>query len=831
MASRFRISVLLNAAISVPFVDGQGSNLALSDEGVEPVIESATLISMDEERPHPDDSDGSCHLTQESEERGRICQSNADLSSLAVEVGLDHDEFDEDAQDPVGLNESVDGTSGSDGQTSAQERTKNISASNGNPDPDSGKGDDSVAGESDNVSDEDEERNPRKRRRTTQLIDGRTQASNSRPSCDITADANAASSSTNTKATVPVTASAPASAPTDAKIRVFLPVCETRIDVRLSLTLLQVVRWEQAKKRKEAESRGLRYRATEVAAAWVHRVPMPLSRTFDELTEGSMRVKWEVAVEPIPIASTWGMEVCRRTLILAISLAASRIRGSNPSLGILSVRATTAHGIYLSMASSLREADLRKVASALRAALTEVVSSAVPTRTRKLAALEAAAYFSRQGLVLSETMVLSKNRLVLTCDTVGDSAVALVHGSYTSVLLPSLSDLRDASIGVYPIATSSGLFVKFASPGSQQLPFGDVEERALLVAIGELDDQSRLLQVGNVAKLNDIVGMGEYACKRHIELAEAQLGRRLGAFAERVLANRPRLIMISAPPCGGVEWLAHALELQLRLRELRGVCINAAHWARPAGVLHIAEMLADLGTLFATGKVQLRGLLRDDGSMGAPSCVDLPAGGYVILYGEQLQDGLQMATENPNPLRDLPAPQFRVQAMPLCCVAIDEHACIGGGSFLLLRLLAKAFADGKCVVTALRVWVSKRSIQRERALEHIDLTLVGSAMSDEWKPLNLSFAYELSLYAQLLSPALKSIPFGDEVSFIECLARVHRAMVIIVPTLLHLLLVQVYSEARHLLDMLSEFRGMPLDYVPLQSLVRSFCGGAWLPIR
>jgi hypothetical protein len=74
---------------------------------------------------------------------------------------------------------------------------------------------------------------------------------------------------------------------------------------------------------------------------------------------------------------------------------------------------------------------------------------------------------------------------------------------------------------------------------------------------------------------------------------------------------------------------------------------------------------------------------------------------------------------------------------------------------------------------------------------------------NEWKPLNFSFAYELNVYAHLLTPLLRAVPVGDE----------------------------IYAEARRVLDLLSELHAMPLEYVPAHSPVRGFCGGSWMPPR
>jgi|EP00966_Prymnesium_polylepis_P211236 hypothetical protein len=67
--------------------------------------------------------------------------------------------------------------------------------------------------------------------------------------------------------------------------------------------------------------------------------------------------------------------------------------------------------------------------------------------------------------------------------------------------------------------------------------------------------------------------------------------------------------------------------------------------------------------------------------------------------------------------------------------------------------------------------------------------------------LNLSHAYELPLYRALLLPDLEAVPAVHEASL----------------------------EARRLCEILTPLRALPREWVPSQSLVRSFCGGMWLP--
>ena len=97
--------------------------------------------------------------------------------------------------------------------------------------------------------------------------------------------------------------------------------------------------------------------------------------------------------------------------------------------------------------------------------------------------------------------------------------------------------------------------------------------------------------------------------------------------------------------------------------------------------------------------------------------------------------------------------------------------------------------------TAVTDWTLRRPADRGYADLH------GVASADlNWKQLNLSFGYELPLYASVLGPSLGSIGCTEE----------------------------GFAEARRLLDMLAPFTPLPPNMVPPHSPTRAFLGGAWL---
>lgn len=562
------------------------------------------------------------------------------------------------------------------------------------------------------------------------------------------------------------------------------------------------------------------------AAGWLQNEMVPLSKSLGEVTQVLFAPSSDahrIQVAAMPMASTWGAEVCRRSLVALIAAAAARVRPTSGKAAdtypaVLTLRLNSVQGLYFTFyrggdtRTPTRDTDaaLKTYASDLQQALAELMQADAPILDKVLTQPEALASVHQapgRG-PLAERMVIGSRSPAVRCHLCGAGSV-LAYGSYSGVALPRASDLALCRMQVVPVMASHGIFVQFQAPTARAgggappqpppavprpLPtFGEVEERALLVSISDLDDSSRLLQADTLSKLNDLAGSGERAIKRHVELAEAHTMRRVASFADRVIATRSRLILVSSPPCGGVDWLAHTLELQLRLREYRGISVDVSPWLQADLTVDLAALRTDLSTLFTTGRVQTRGV--EDG--GAGMSLELPTAGYVLLSGEGLaESGLG---RSPEWLSDLPQPHFRIQALPLACVSLDEYNIVGGHALLVLRHLAKCLADQAgalgavtAATSALKGWTHRRPT--DHGLD--DLAAVASA---EWKQINLSFAYELPLYASLLLPVLSAVPCADE----------------------------TYAEARRLVDMLVPFTPVAGTLVPSQSPTRAFIGGAW----
>ena len=692
--------------------------------------------------------------------------------------------------------------------------------------------------------------------------------------------------------------------------RPFTPTLHTDLlarQVPLKVTLRDVLAWEQRKlaqdieamresaSRDDDELRALEDKLRALSGsvgAWVLHTPHPLSTTLGTLTDGGLVASteggpWALTVAPIPVASPWGLEVSRRTLLMVVAMAAARLAhaggpGGSPTTSLaLTLRAVTAHGFYCALPASVKEAALTRWAKALREGIDLLIRQDVPIEQRTMLAPELAMAFSQRGGEISAGAARSARCMRLACQMASDGAdraLLLTHGHYTATTMGNFHDLRLSRVSVTPIVSTSGVFIHFAPPGLPMMSYSETEQQALTVAIAELDDNARLLQADTATKMNAIVSVGgETACRRHVELAEGRLTRRISSLADKVVANRPRLLLVTSPVDGGVECLAHALELQLRVRELRGICVDVNLWrASPSEPVRLADLRNDLATLYAAGSVTISGGATGEAAEPATR-LELPQGGYVIVFGEDLQKTLGGDGAAP-PLADLPTPHFRIQALPLVCVNIDDYTCVGGGALLLLRALAKSLAPGGVgVLSQLSAWKRKRPVDCERAFEHIDLTSVGGAIS-EWKPLNFSFAYELPVYASLLSRHLGAVPISDDVRprpprriapppcrhlrspprasprLRSCTpaTRAHARPIMICPCdlppeptlgpsrprrplpLAHAPsprppVRQIYPEARRLYDLLSTFDPMPLSYLPSQSPVRAFCGGGGLP--
>ena len=218
--------------------------------------------------------------------------------------------------------------------------------------------------------------------------------------------------------------------------------------------------------------------------------------------------------------------------------------------------------------------------------------------------------------------------------------------------------------------------------------------------------------------------------------------------------------------------------------------------------------------------------------------------------------------------------------MPLSTVSVDEHNVAGGCSLLLLRRLALAKATGAPLEDAFKAWMAE--YRREIDPDLVDLAVFETVASDAGRPtqtcrlFNLSFAYELPLYKALLQADLEAMPaaHGNSAEVTTPSCDIHadvtlmsrRRYAVVTPSLhwrhndqersspkvtpraapppharrlscaaSHSPTVEPHSrpppsndQARRVHEVLVHFRALPLEWVPPQSLVSTFCGGAWL---
>ena len=91
--------------------------------------------------------------------------------------------------------------------------------------------------------------------------------------------------------------------------------------------------------------------------------------------------------------------------------------------------------------------------------------------------------------------------------------------------------------------------------------------------------------------------------------------------------------MLSSAQCGGVRWLAHTLEIQLRIREARVLTVDAQRLLSPPGGAAHRLSLADQAAVLQASMKRLfsAGTVRVDGEV-----LELDSGGFVLLHGEDL---------------------------------------------------------------------------------------------------------------------------------------------------------------------------------------------------
>lgn len=388
-------------------------------------------------------------------------------------------------------------------------------------------------------------------------------------------------------------------------------------------------------------------------------------------------------------------------------------------------------------------------------------------------------------------------RLLSCCDK--DHMMELCScGGYVDYMLtksvPHTGYLKVFDLIYYP----PGFILQFPRPMNPNVLSEFTLERQFCKTYNDFKKIGRLIEVSDVASLNDAIKAGEGADV--IRVSEAIQEKKLAAIADQIYQDREnlRVILIAGPSSSGKTTCANRLGVQLRINGMKPVAISVDDYfldrertprdEKGEYNFEVIEAL-DLELFNRHLDMLLEGkeieLPRFDFSAGK----SFPSGKKVKLLPNQpvviegihcLNDRLTEAVGRTN--------KFKIYVSPLTSLKLDNHNRIHTTDTRILRRMVRdKLYRGRDVLGTLKKWDSVRKGERSYIFpfqEEADVMF------------NSFLVYEISVLKRFAEAELVKISSD----------------------------VPEHSEAQRLLNLLAFFLPLDTDEIPPNSIMREFIG-------
>ncbi|AEE97529.1 uridine kinase family protein [Mahella australiensis] len=345
-----------------------------------------------------------------------------------------------------------------------------------------------------------------------------------------------------------------------------------------------------------------------------------------------------------------------------------------------------------------------------------------------------------------------------------------------------------------------GLILLYPKAGQpDKLPeFTDLPKLAAIFK--EAEEWARILGIGYVSSLNDVIDKGDTS--ELILISEALHEKRTVDIADVISKNKTqiRLISIAGPSSSGKTSFASRLYIQLRVNGIKPLRISLDNYFLPREFTPVDENgQPDLESLEALDlglfNDQLKALIEEDevslpvfnfktGLRQYMPPIRLEPDQPIIIEGiHGLNERLTQAIHKDR--------KFKIYISALTQLNIDEHNRVPTTYARLLRRMIRDHQfRGADASRTLQIWPSVRAGEERNIFPYQEEADV---------MFNSSLAYEIPLLKRYVEPLLKEIGTDDP----------------------------QYSRAVQLLDLLSHFIPVPADKevnIPPNSLIREFTG-------
>lgn len=491
-------------------------------------------------------------------------------------------------------------------------------------------------------------------------------------------------------------------------------------------------------------------------------------------------------VEFIDYSHPDGMRLYVRSLIFVLYAAVLEV--------FPQVKLKMMHGISRGYYCELAGLDTKISDSdifAIKAEMEKIISKDIPFRKVGLPTEEAVEICTNQNLLFKAKLFSQQGTLFSFLYFMGDLA-----NYFYGHLVPSTGYLKGFDL----VAYYEGLLLRIPSPENFNEIQPVVKSEKLFGVFQEHKDWAELLDVPNVAKLN------EYTLNGHggdiLKISEALHEKKIAEIANVVFDKRSKVkvVLIAGPSASGKTTFSKRLMVQLAVNGMKPTMIslddyfvdrektpkdkNGEYDFESIDAIDIAYFNSDLVKLLNGEVVELP---RFDFTLGRKSpsgkMLQLLPGSIVIVEG--------IHGMNPNLIPDIsPENTFKIFLSALTQISIDDQNHI---STTDNRLIRRMIRDSKY-----RNYSAQDTIRRWPSVRNGEDNNIFPYQENADVMFNSSLIYELAVLKKYAEPLLKSVPESQP----------------------------EFSESNRLLKFLSYFKTIEDHEIPPTSLIREFLGGS-----
>ncbi|MGM0603001.1 MAG: nucleoside kinase [Bacillota bacterium] len=493
----------------------------------------------------------------------------------------------------------------------------------------------------------------------------------------------------------------------------------------------------------------------------------------------------DTEIKPVFIDSELGNRIYRRSLFLVLAKAVYDIFPDS----ILNIEISLSNGIYceLKKDKKLSKKDILDIKNKMK----EIIEADLKITRKEVSKENALEIYTEQNCNFRKELIENQDKELYK--------IYELDGYYDYFyynMVPSTAYLNEFDLHLR-IPGFILLFPKFYE--EKVLPSFKEQPKLAKVYL-EYEKLGEILNINNVADLNKVIKNKEY--DELIRIAEGLHEKNIAKIADQIKEGMPRnkIILIAGPSSSGKTTFTHRLSTQLRINGLRPVQISVDDYfvnrdetpLHEDGSYNFESINAIDLDLFNNHLLRLiQGQEIELPVFNFQEGIREKSGKFLSLNEDQpiLIEGIHGLNDKMTEVipQDL---KFKIYVSALTQLNIDCHNRIPTTDTRLIRRIVRDNQyRGQSASGTLDLWGSVRRGEEENIFpfqENADVMF------------NSALIYELSVLKNYIEPLLKQIDRTDK----------------------------NYFQAQRLLELLSNFRAIPDNEIPLTSILREFIGGS-----